>query len=256
MQGTSFPPLSMLASTSHQTPKHSSDGLPINTMAAHLRRQKNANTNVLSSAQEWPETRHRPVQAASSTSQVRPATNVAAASSLGNSNGFPQLSSASSTHAQIQVQFQPTIADVLKASGSRMSEGSTSRINHSSLAPNLAEGGFSGPYLFDFPPVSAAQRHKESSSSQVSISVEDVHTTNKSLVEKMRAALEYDEEKHIAFKEISERYHQGLISTCRYFDYVQQYGLSHPVLELARLCPDAQKQKELIETYNAGFARQ
>ncbi|MFQ6658712.1 hypothetical protein Gotur_027847 [Gossypium turneri] len=96
LQGTSFPPLSKPASTSQQTPKHSSDGLPINTMAAHLRRQMNANTNVLSSAQEWPETRHRLLQAASRSSQVRPATNVAAETSLGNSNGFPQLSSASS----------------------------------------------------------------------------------------------------------------------------------------------------------------
>ncbi|MBA0560151.1 hypothetical protein Golob_017067 [Gossypium lobatum] len=96
LQGTSFPPLSTPASTSQQTPKHSSDGLPINTMAAHLRRQKNANTNVLSSGQEWPETRHRLLQAASRSSQVRPATNVAAETSLGNSNGFPQLSSASS----------------------------------------------------------------------------------------------------------------------------------------------------------------
>ncbi|MBA0802474.1 hypothetical protein Gohar_012759, partial [Gossypium harknessii] len=86
LQGTSFPPLSTPASTSQQTPKHSSDGLPINTMAAHLRRQMNANTNVLSSAQEWPETRHRLLQAASRSSQVRPATNVAAETSLGNSN--------------------------------------------------------------------------------------------------------------------------------------------------------------------------
>ncbi|PPR93398.1 hypothetical protein GOBAR_AA27282 [Gossypium barbadense] len=170
LQGTSFPPLSTPASSSQQTPKHSSDGLPINTMAVHLRRQKNASTNVLSSAQEWPKTRHRLLQAASRSSQVAPTTNVAAATSLGNNNGFPQLSSASSTHAHIQVQFQPTTTDILKASGSPMSGGSTS-----------------------------------------------------------------------------------LISTGRYFDYVQQYGLSHLVLELARLFPDAQKQKELIETYNAGL---
>ncbi|KAK5783728.1 hypothetical protein PVK06_038241 [Gossypium arboreum] len=160
LQGTSFPPLSTPASSSQQTPKHSSDGLPINTMAAHLRRQKNASTNVLSSAQEWPKTRHRLLQAASRSSQVAPTTNVAAATALGNNNGFPQLSSASSTHAHIQVQFQPTTADILKASGSPMSGGSTSRINHSSSARNLADGGFSGPSLFDFLPVSAAQRHK------------------------------------------------------------------------------------------------
>ncbi|TYI00251.1 hypothetical protein ES332_A11G120400v1 [Gossypium tomentosum] len=88
LQGTSFPPLSTPASSSQQTPKHSSDGLPINTMAVHLRRQKNASTNVLSSAQEWPKTRHRLLQAASRSSQVAPTTNVAAATSLGNNNGF------------------------------------------------------------------------------------------------------------------------------------------------------------------------
>ena len=35
--------------------------------------------------------------------------------------------------------------------------------------------------------------------------------------------------------------------------YVEQFGLSHLVLELARLCPDAQKQKELIDAFHANF---
>ncbi|KAK9040773.1 hypothetical protein V6N11_015913 [Hibiscus sabdariffa] len=253
LQETSFPPLSTPATNSQQIPKHNPEGLPVNTMAAHLRRQRNGNTNVLSSAQEWPATSQRPVQAASSSSQVTPATVVAATTSFGNSNGFPQLSYATSSHVQIPVQSHPTTADILKASGSRMSAGNTSRTSHSSLAPILADGGFSHPSHSDFPPVSAAQRHKRSSSSQVPMHVEDVHTVNKSLVEKMRAALEYDEEKYTAFKEISGQYRQGLIGTSRYLDCVQQYGLSHLVLDLARLCPDSQKQKELIETYNASL---
>ncbi|XVE73512.1 hypothetical protein DITRI_Ditri11bG0124000 [Diplodiscus trichospermus] len=251
LQESSFPPLPMAPSTSQQNSKHSSEGLPNNTMAAHLRRQKNGNKNVLSSAQAWPATSHRPVQASGSSCQVRPVTNIAAVTSLGTGKGVAHLSYASST--LVQPQARTTTADILMSSGSEMSSGNTRRIIHSSSAPNLADGGYSEPSVSDFPPVSAAQRHKQSSSSQVLRNVEDVHTANKSLVEKMRAALEYDEEKYSAFKEISGQYRQGLIGTDRYLDYVQQYGLSHLVLELARLCPDAQKQKDLIDTYNASF---
>ncbi|EOX95399.1 RING/U-box superfamily protein, putative isoform 1 [Theobroma cacao] len=251
LQESSFPPLPIGPSTSQQKPKCSSEGLANNTMAAHLRCRKNGNTNVFNSAQAWPATSRRPMQASSSSTQVGRTTNVAAVTPHGTGNGAAQLSYASSTQAQAQVQARPTTADVLISSGSRMSSGNTSRISHSSSAPNLADSGFSEPSVSDFPPVSAAQRHKQSSSSQGQMNVEDVQTANKSLVEKMRAALEYDEEKYNAFKEISGQYRQGLIDSGRYLDYVKQYGLSHLVLELARLCPDAQKQKELIETYNA-----
>ena len=83
------------------------------------------------------------------------------------------------------------------------------------------------------------------------LNVEALHTANKSLVEKIRVALELDEDKYTTFKDISEHYRQGSIDTKVYLAYVQQFGLSHLVLELARLYPDAQKQKELLETYNA-----
>ncbi|XWS46496.1 hypothetical protein CRYUN_Cryun14cG0072200 [Craigia yunnanensis] len=253
LQESSFPPLPIAPSTSQQKSKRHSEGLPNNTMASHLRHKKNGNTNVLSSSQAWPATSRRLVQASSTSNQVRPAKNVAAVTSHNTGNGVAQLSYASSTHAQVHDQARPTTADVLISSGSRMSSGNTSRINHSSSAPNLADGGFSEPSVYDFPPVSAAQKHKHSSSSQVQMNVENVHTANKSLVEKMRAALEYDEEKYTAFKEISGQYRQGIIGTGIYLYYVRQYGLSHLVLELARLGPDAQKQKELIETYNASL---
>ncbi|KAL1067623.1 hypothetical protein V6Z11_D12G141500 [Gossypium hirsutum] len=252
LQESSFPPLPVAPSTCQQKSQHSS-GLPNNTMAAYLRRQKNGNKNALSSAQAWPATSLRTGQASSISSQVRPVANVAAVTSLGNGSGngnrVAQLGYASST----QAQARPTTADILMSSGSRTSSGSTSRISHSSSAPNLSDGGYSEPSASDFPPVSAAQRHKQSSSSQVLTNVEDVRTANKSLVEKMRAALDYDEEKYTAFKEVSGQYRQGLIGTDRYLDYVHQHGLSHLVLELARLLPDVQKQKELIDTYNASL---
>ena len=86
------------------------------------------------------------------------------------------------------------------------------------------------------------------------LNAESIHTTNKSLVKKIHAALEFDENKYTTFKDISGHYRQGSIDTTVYLAYVQQFGLLHLVLELARLCPDAQKQKELLVTYNASRA--
>ncbi|KAK6239545.1 hypothetical protein QUC31_005014 [Theobroma cacao] len=63
LQDSSFPPLPIGPSIRQQKLKHSSEGLANNTMAAHLRRQKNGNTNVFNSAQAWPVTSRRPVQA-------------------------------------------------------------------------------------------------------------------------------------------------------------------------------------------------
>ena len=85
--------------------------------------------------------------------------------------------------------------------------------------------------------------------------MENVQSANKSLVEKIRGALDFDEERYSIFKDISAQYRQGTIDTGTYLDYVQQFGLSHLVLELARLCPDTHKQKELVEAYNASLQR-
>jgi hypothetical protein len=95
--------------------------------------------------------------------------------------------------------------------------------------------------------------HKMPTSSQVVLNVEEFQTANKSLVEKIRAVLENDEDRYTLFKDISGQYRQGSIDTGEYLDYVQQFGLSRLIPELARLCPDAQKQKELVETYNASL---
>ena len=42
----------------------------------------------------------------------------------------------------------------------------------------------------------------------------------------------------------------GSISTTIHLAYVQEFGLSHLILELARLFPDTKMQKVLLETYN------
>lgn len=55
------------------------------------------------------------------------------------------------------------------------------------------------------------------------------------------------------FKEISGEYHQGVINASSYLLYVEQFGLSHLVPEMARLLPGPQKQKELADAYYANL---
>lgn len=79
--------------------------------------------------------------------------------------------------------------------------------------------------------------------------VEDVRAANNFLVERIRTALGMDQDRYTMFKELSVEYRQGVINASKYLSYVEQFGLSHLVLEMARLLPDPQKQKELADAY-------
>ncbi|VAH03832.1 unnamed protein product [Triticum turgidum subsp. durum] len=79
--------------------------------------------------------------------------------------------------------------------------------------------------------------------------VEDVRQANKSLVERMRVALGMDEDRFSAFKEIASEYRQGVIDTSEYLSYVEQFGISYLVPEMAKLLPDPLKQMELADAY-------
>lgn len=57
-----------------------------------------------------------------------------------------------------------------------------------------------------------------------------------------------DEDKYAAFKDISGGYRRGLINVKTYLANVDQFGMLHQVYELATLCPNIQKQNELIDT--------
>ncbi|KAJ6400909.1 hypothetical protein OIU84_016350 [Salix udensis] len=249
LQESSFPPLFTIPSSGQQNSKDESEGLPNNTMAAHLRRQANRNTAVINSPQQWPTASHGHVS--SSLGLYSPTLNTSPLSSRSSAGG-PGLSSYASS-IQAQSQARPIVVRGHLPAGLLGSSGSTSRMSHSSSAPNLAETGSSKPSISDFPPVSAVQMHKMPSSSQGVLNVGNVQNANKSLVEKIRAALENDEDRYALFKDISGQYRQGSIGTGEYLDYVQQFGLSHLIPELARLCPDSQKQKELVDTYNASL---
>lgn len=243
LEESSFPPLPMASSSSQRNPISNSEGLP-NSMAAHLRRKNNRNVTVLHAGLGWPSRSQRPVLSSNNSTQPRRAANIASAVSQSSSSS--RTVSCNGASAQAQVQAQSTAV----SSASSRNSGNSRRITHSASAPNLANGSVE-PSVSDFPPVSAMRTDKMPSISQPVPSVENIQAANKSLVERMRAALEYDEDKYTAFKDITAQYRQGLIDTRKYLEYVKQYGLSHLVLELARLCPDALKQKELIATYNA-----
>ncbi|KAI7982181.1 E3 ubiquitin-protein ligase hel2 [Camellia lanceoleosa] len=251
---SSFPPLPMAPASSQQKPKHEPEVLPRNTMATHLRRQTNRNVTLPNSAQAWPAASRAPVLPATGPIHTWPTESGAAglSSSSGHTkaktdNGPAPFSYSSLAQAQPAAVHEPSPAGFL----SSRKMGSTSRIIHSTSAPNLADSSSFDLSDSGFPPVSATQVRKLPTSGQSKLKVEDVHTANKSLVERIRSALDFDEAKYSAFKDISGEYRQGLMDAETYVGYVNQFGLSHLVIELARLCPDAEKQRALVETYDA-----
>lgn len=253
LEESSFPPLSMAPGSSQLKPKHDSDGLPSNTMAAHLRRKTNRNVTVLNSGQAWAGASRGPVIPSSNSSQAWPTIN-APGNSRGSSQNKTSIVNAPgpSSYAS-STQVRPTTFRGLISSSSSKDSSNPGRISHSTSAPNLVQNGSIESSISDFPPVSAALVRKLPSNSQALPKSEDVHTANKSLVEKIRAALEFDQDRYTVFKDISGQYRQGLLDTKRYLDFVRDFGLSHLLLDLAKLCPDPQKQRELIETYNSSL---
>ncbi|KAL8089217.1 hypothetical protein AgCh_038850 [Apium graveolens] len=290
LQESSFPPLVTAPETSQQKTTHDPEGLPKNTMVEHLRRQKNKNactpvsnqawpavmgnnkpTGALTSTQEWPApmSNNKPIDALGS-SHAWPAAgrgtltsgssklyskatmNVIPGSSskIGQNKPAKNNGSATSSYASL-AQGQPSLLNEPSSSSSSSSRGGSgsSRIIHSLSAPNLVEAVASES---DFPPVSAIK--KQPVNVQAVLNVEDVQTANKSLVERIHAGLSFDQDKYIAFKEISGEFRQGLMDASTYLMHVQQFGLTHLVLELAKLCPDAEKQRDLVDTFYANFS--
>uniref|UniRef100_A0A7N1A7A1 RING-type E3 ubiquitin transferase n=1 Tax=Kalanchoe fedtschenkoi TaxID=63787 RepID=A0A7N1A7A1_KALFE len=267
---SSFPPLPVGPSPVQNNLKNGS-GSSMNTMAANLRWK-----NQLS----VPNSAEPPLPSVGCSIHPKPMTgnapllaSNAAQSKWGISNAASSNGGTSSSQAWPAIGVQPTSNShslssqtwsrknsklVSARSPSPSKNPSTSKkITHSISAPSLSDNDSVSQFLSDFPPVSVVSAHK----SPVRISepplpkIEDVSMANKALVEKMRAALAYDEEKYGAFKEISANYRQGLICTEEYLVYVEDFGLSHLVLDLARLCPDAHKQKELLDIHNANMRR-
>ncbi|XP_074577261.1 uncharacterized protein LOC141833673 [Curcuma longa] len=212
----SFPPLPGVTNTAK--PTHGSEGLATNTLAARL--QRNRGSVVINSAPTRPLEYHEMFPSAS---QLR---------------ATPNHGITASTLTSSQPRANPSreIGFISPSSASSsVNSAVANRTEHSASVPNLGSG---------------KREESSTSSNQSHTSTSDVYAANKSMVEQIQASLGMDEDKYSAFKSISLEYRQGLINTLEYLSYVEQFGLSHLVLELARLCPDPRKQKELIDAYN------
>ncbi|CAM6094950.1 unnamed protein product [Calypogeia fissa] len=85
----------------------------------------------------------------------------------------------------------------------------------------------------------------------VNLSLEDIRAANKALVERIRAGLEGNEQRFADFKEVSSLFRKGEMSSKDYHVHIARLGLSYVVPELARLCPDPRKGKELLDLHAA-----
>lgn len=245
LEETSFPPLPLAPRSSQRRSRNGLGGLSGNTMAAHLSRQNMV--KVLNSSRALPAANNHPNSFASISYQSRPVSDSRVLSSsrspsssvLSTYTNSPQAGSSRANGLLVSSNF---------ASSSRTSN-SNSKVSQASVAPNPADRT-SHNSLSSVPSLSATQVDNMSTSASPMLKVEDVQSANKALLEKIRAALEFDKDKFAAFKIISREYHRDIIDVAEYLAYVHQFGLSHLVLELARLCPKAEKQRELVEIYN------
>ncbi|ESW35216.1 hypothetical protein PHAVU_001G216400 [Phaseolus vulgaris] len=257
LEDSSFPPLPITSNNGQQGSKHELEGSSSNSMAARLRRRNNKTVTVINSGNAWPAASRGLVQPSSNSSQFRLSSNNVPGLSRNSGQTKKTVINSGllpSTYAGSIQSTQRTAHGQLPGGSSRDTRDNV-RIVHSASAPNLMENNSVEASISDFPPVSAAQASKLPASSHSSLNVENVQSANKSLVEKIRGALDFDEGRYSMFKDISAKYRQGTIDTGTYLDYVQKFGLSHLVLELARLCPDIEKQTELVEAYSATLQR-
>ncbi|KAL1831894.1 hypothetical protein ACET3Z_001545 [Daucus carota] len=250
LEESSFPPLPVSTKNNQQNLRSKGKGSGKNTMAARLRRHNNV--AVLHSAQAGTRVNLHPTASSSSGSKSRLTTISGHKSSFASSSsslGKPASESILVRHDNA-IPGNRTLADYVSVSaGSDRSSSTVSgsrKVNHSASEPNLlAKGSYSSNA--DFPPVSLTKTKDSAANNQLLVKVEETKAANKSLVQRIRAGLLFDEDRYTIFKIISGEYRQGVINTGEYVAYVHQFGLSHLLSELAKLCPDAQKQKELLE---------
>ncbi|CAK7340454.1 unnamed protein product [Dovyalis caffra] len=255
MEEMSFPPLPVASSSSQQRSRNGLGGSSVNTMAARMRRRNMV--KVLNTSRAWPAANNHPNSLASISYQSRPVPDSGVLSSssslsLSQSKQATVKESVLSTHTS-SAQAGPSRANGLVLSSNFPSSSRTSnrnsRVSQATVAPNAVDRT-SLKSVSSVPFLSATKADKMSTSASTLPKVEDVQSANKALVEKIRAALEFNDDKFTAFKIISTEYCRDIIDTAEYLASVYQFGLSHLVPELARLCPSAEKQRELVEIYN------
>ena len=246
---SSFPPLPLASSNDQQRSKQELEGSSSNTMAARLRRHGNRNVSVINAGNAWPAPGRNSTQARLQSNAAPGVPRNSSQMKTANNSGPSPSTYASS------IQPTPKTALAQSSVGSSRDTRDNGRMVHSASAPNLIESNPIEASISEFPPVSASLVSKLSASTQTPLNVENVQSANKSLVEKIRGALDFDEDRYTLFKDISGQYRQGTLDTETYLDCVQQFGLSHLVPEMANLLPDPQKKEELILSYKSSLQR-
>ncbi|KAG8067654.1 hypothetical protein GUJ93_ZPchr0005g15770 [Zizania palustris] len=232
-----FPPLPGCSNKGSASAQQGLQNLAKNTLASRLQQRSKGNVKVLHPTRPRPAENPELVPPVSSSTQMWPT---------------PDQWQHQSSSSQLRIGSQPTKENGVMPSASNSAcnpvGGAPNRMKHSVSTPNLVSGRSSvqasssasyGNNIKQQPP----------QSSQTLPSVDDVRAANKTLVERIRSALGMDEDRYSAFKEIAGEYRQGIIDTSNYLSYVEQFGLSHLVPEMAGLLPDPQKQKDLADAY-------
>ncbi|KAJ1262259.1 hypothetical protein BS78_09G093100 [Paspalum vaginatum] len=229
-----FPPLPGSSNNRGPAPTHQGlQSLAKSTLAARLQQRSKGPVKVLNTARPRPS--ENPELLPSST-QTWPT---------------PDQGLLPSGSSQLRIGTQPTRENGFMTAvpnNSVWNLVAPNRMKHSVSTPNLVLDGLSGQASSSTAFGSNRKQQLPKGTQDLSVS-EDVRAANKSLVERMRNALGMDEDRYSAFKEIAGEYRQGIIDTLEYLSYVEQFGLSHLVPEMARLLPDPQKQRELADAY-------
>lgn len=256
LEDSSFPPLPAAPGRGKKKTKNAFGGLGGNSTASLVNHQNNAALTIDITPPAWPIANCPPNSLLRSSQQLRPVSNSGLLSSSSSPGVLQCRSTTMSTHLSPSYESTVSVRQVKPHEPPSSGTGSSSRnsttkktFTCTASSLKLSGRGFFDDSISSFPPVSAALSGKATASGPTLPKPEDVNAANKSLVRRIRVALEHDENKYAAFKEISAQYRQDLISTEEYLACVCQFGLSHLVLELARLCPDPEKQRELVETY-------
>lgn len=230
-----FPPLPGSSNKVSASTQQGLQSLAKNTLASRLQQRSKGTVKVLHSARSQTTENPEIVPRISTTTQTWPT---------------PDQGLHLSGSSQLQTATQSTRDNGLMppaSSSSAWNSRASNKIKYSVSTPNLVSGGSSVQASS-----STAYGNKNQvppQSSQPLPVVGDVRQANKSLVERMRVALGMDEDRFSAFKEIASEYRQGVIDTSEYLSYVEQFGISHLVPEMARLLPDPRKQMELTDAY-------
>jgi E3 ubiquitin-protein ligase ZNF598 len=232
-----FPPLPR--SSNNRASASTQQGLQSlakSTLAARLQQKGKGSVKVLHTARPRPSENPEVIPPVSSSTQAWPT---------------PDQGLLLSGSSQFRIGTQPTRENGFLPAASRNSAwnpGGPNKMKHSVSTPNLVSGGSSSQQSSST--TYGVKKIEESTqNSQTLPAAEDICAANKSLVERMCAALGMDEDRYSAFKEIAGEYRQGIIDTSEYLSYVEQFGLSQLVPEMARLLPDPQKQRELLDAY-------